>query len=159
MFFWHIFNKLNAQYYDLQTIQSWKERDESHWKSLNIFADIDIQLTYNVSKYARFRDSDSDDKLSFKSMIKNTSTACSTSSTSAQQACTSTVQTWSHLYNSQAWKSALKSQVKISVLQISIEEESLKKMKKIKKMKKTLDDYLEIAKKHDELDYNESIYI
>ncbi len=62
-------------------------------KSLNIFADIDIQLTYDVSKYARFRDSDSNDKLSFKSMIKNTSTACSTSSTSAQQACTSTVQT------------------------------------------------------------------
>ncbi len=36
--FWHVFNKLNVQYYDLQTIQSWKERDESHWKSLNISA-------------------------------------------------------------------------------------------------------------------------
>jgi len=44
-------------------------------------------------------------------------------------------------------------------LQISIEDESLKKMKKMKKMKKTLDDYSEIAKKHDELDYDESIYI
>ncbi len=92
-------------------------------------------------------------------MIKNTSTARSTFSTSDQQACTSTVQTWSHLYNSQAQRSALKSQVKISVLQISIEDESLKKMKKMKKMKKTLNDYSEIAKKHDELNYDESIYI
>ncbi len=69
------------------------------------------------------------------------------------------MQTWSHLYNSQARRSALKSQVKISVLQILIEDESLKKMKKMKKMKKILDDYSEIAKKHDELDYDESIYI
>jgi len=98
--FWHVFNELNAQYYDLQTIQSWKKHDESHWKSLNIFADIDIQLTCDVSKYARFRDSDSDDKLSFKSTIKDTLTAHSTSFTSAQQAHTSTMQTWSHLYNS-----------------------------------------------------------
>jgi len=44
-------------------------------------------------------------------------------------------------------------------LQILIEDKSLKKMKKIKKMKKTLDDYSEIAKKHDELNYNEFIYI
>ncbi len=28
--FWHVFDELNARYYDLQTIQSWKERDESH---------------------------------------------------------------------------------------------------------------------------------
>ncbi len=97
--FWHIFDELNAQYYDLQTIQSWKERDESHWKSLNISADINIQLTCDVSKYARSRDSDSDDKLSFESTIKDTLTAHSTSFTSAQQARTSTVQTWSHLYN------------------------------------------------------------
>jgi len=42
-------------------------------------------------------------------------------------------------------------------LQISIEEKSLKKMKK---MKNTLDDYSEIVKKqHDELDYDEFIYI
>jgi len=42
-------------------------------------------------------------------------------------------------------------------LQISIEEKSLKKMKK---KKNTLDDYSEITKKqHDELDYNEFIYI
>ncbi len=157
--FEHVFNELNAQYYDLQTIQSWKERDESHWKSLNISADIDIQLTRDVNKYARFKDSDSGDKLSFKSTIKDTLTARSTSSTSAQQARISTVQTWSHLYNSQAWRSALKSQVKISVLQILIKDESLKKMKKMKKMKKTLDDYSEIMKKHDELDYDESIYI
>ena len=157
--FWHVFNKLNAQYYDLQTIQSWKECNESHWKSLNISADIDIQLIHDVSKYARFKDSDSDDKLLFKSTIKNTSTACSTSFTSAQQACTLTMQTWSHLYNSQAWRSALESQVKISVLQILIKDESLKKMKKIKKMKKTLNDYSKIAKKHDELNYDESIYI
>ncbi len=155
--FWHVFDELNARYYDLQTIQSWKERDESYWKSLNIFADIDIQLTCDVSKYARSRDSDSDDKLSFESTTKDTSTAHSRSSTSAQQARTSTVQTWSHLYNAQARRSALESQVKISVLQISIEEKSLKKMKK---MKNTLDDYSEIAKKqHDELDYDESIYI
>jgi len=43
-----------------------------------------------------------------------------------------------------------------------IEDESLKKIKKIKKMKKmkkTLNDYSKIAKKHDELDYDESIYI
>ena len=157
--FWHVFNELNAQYYDLQTIQSWKKCNESHWKSLNISADIDIQLTCDVSKYARSRDSDSDDKLSFESTTKDTSTVRSTSSTSAQQAHTSTVQTWSHLYNSQARRSALESQVKISVLQILIEDESLKKMKKMKKMKKTLDDYSEIAKKHDELDYDESIYI
>ena len=98
--FWHVFNELNARYYNLQTIQSWKERDKSHWKSLNISADIDIQLTHDVSKYAHSRDSDSDDKLSFKSTIKDTLTARSTSSTSAQQARTSTVQTWSHLYNS-----------------------------------------------------------
>ena len=66
------------------------------------------------------------------------------------------MQTWSHLYNAQASKSALKSQVKISVLQISIEDESFE----MKKMKKTLDDYSKIAKKqHDELDYDESIYI
>jgi len=39
-----------------------------------------------------------------------------------------------------------------------IEDESLKKMKKMKKMKKTLDDR-KIAKKHDELDYDEFIYI
>ena len=155
--FWHVFDELNARYYDLQMIQSWKKHDESHWKSLNISADIDIQLTRNVSKYARFRDSDSDDKLSFESMIKDTLTARSRSSISAQQARTSTVQTWSHLYNAQARRSALKSQVKISVLQISIKEKSLKKMKK---MKNTLDDYSEIAKKqHDELDYDESIYI
>ena len=155
--FWHVFDELNARYYDLQTIQSWKERNESHWKSLNISADIDIQLTRDVSKYARSRDSDSDDKLSFKSTIKDTSTACSRSSTSAQQARTSTMQTWSHLYNAQARRSALEFQVKISVLQISIEEKSLKKMKK---MKNTLDDYSEITKKqHDELDYDESIYI
>jgi len=44
-------------------------------------------------------------------------------------------------------------------LQISIEDKSLKKMKKMKKMKKTLDDYSEIVKKHNELDYDESIYI
>ncbi len=138
-------------------IQSWKEHDESHWKSLNIFADIDIQLTRDVSKYARSRDSDSDDKFLFESTIKDTSTACSRFSTSAQQACTSTVQTWSHLYNAQARRSALKSQVKISVLQISIEEKSLKKMKK---MKNTLDNYSKIAKKqHDELNYDEFIYI
>ena len=155
--FWHVFDELNTQYYDLQTIQSWKERDENHWKSLNISADIDIQLTRDVSKYAHSRDSDSDDKLSFESTIKNTSTARSRSSTSAQQAHTSTVQTWSHLYNAQARRSALKSQVKISILQISIEEKSLKKMKK---MKNTLNDYSEIAKKqHDELDYDEFIYI
>ncbi len=91
--FWHVFNELNAQYYDLQTIQSWKEHDESHWKSLNIFADIDIQLTRDVSKYARSRDSDSDDKFSFESMIKDTSTARFKSFTSAQQACISTMQT------------------------------------------------------------------
>ncbi len=157
--FWHVFNELNAQYYNLQTIQSWKERDESHWKSLNISADIDIQLTRDVSKYARSRNSDSDDKLSFKSMTKDTLTAHFTSSISAQQAHTLTVQTWSHLYNSQAQRSALKSQVKILILQILIEDESLKKMKKMKKMKKTLNDYLKIAKKHDELNYNESIYI
>jgi len=42
-------------------------------------------------------------------------------------------------------------------LQISIKEKSLKKMKK---MKNTLDDYSKIAKKqHDELNYDESIYI
>jgi len=44
-------------------------------------------------------------------------------------------------------------------LQILIENESLKKMKKMKKMKKTLNDYLKIAKKHDEFNYDESIYI
>ncbi len=157
--FWYIFDELNAWYYNLQTIQSWKEHDESHWKSLNISADIDIQLTHDVSKYAHSRDSDSDDKLSFESTIKDTSTARSTSSTSAQQTHTSTMQTWSHLYNSQARRSALKFQVKISILQISIKDESLKKIKKMKKMKKTLDDYSKIAKKHDELDYDESIYI
>jgi len=81
--FWHVFNELNAQYYDLQTIQSWKEHDESHWKSLNIFADIDIQLTRDVSKYACSRDSDSNDKFSFESMIKDTSTARFKSFTSA----------------------------------------------------------------------------
>ena len=32
-------------------------------------------------------------------------------------------------------------------------------MKKMKKMKKTLDDYSKIVKKHDELDYDEFIYI
>ncbi len=155
--FWHVFNELNARYYDLQTIQSWKERDENYWKSLKISVDIDIQLTRDVSKYACSRDSDSDDKLSFESTIKDTSTARSKSSTSAQQARTSTVQTWSHLYNAQARRSALESQVKISVLQISIEEKSLKKMKK---MKNTLNDYSKIAKKqHDELDYDEFIYI
>ncbi len=155
--FWHVFDELNAQYYNLQTIQSWKKHDESHWKSLNISADIDIQLTCDVSKYARSRNSDSDDKLSFELIIKDTSTARSRSSTSAQQTHTSTMQTWNHLYNAQAWRSALKSQVKISVLQILIEEKSLKKMKK---MKNTLDDYSKITKKqHDELDYDESIYI
>ncbi len=107
--FWHVFDELNAQYYDLQTIQSWKERDENHWKSLNISADIDIQLIHDVSKYARSRDSDSDDKLSFESTTKDTLTARSRSSTSAQQAHTSTVQTWSHLYNAQVRRSALKS--------------------------------------------------
>ncbi len=56
-------------------------------------ADIDIQLTCDVSKYARSRDSDSDDKLSFESMTKDTSTAHSRSSTSVQQAHTSTMQT------------------------------------------------------------------
>ena len=157
--FWHIFDELNAQYYDLQTIQSWKEHDESHWKNLNIFADIDIQLIHDVSKYAHFRNSDSDDKLSFESTIKDTSTTCFTFSTSVQQARTSTMQTWSHLYNSQAWRSALEFQVKISVSQILIKDESLKKMKKMKKMKKTLNDYSEIVKKHDEFDYDESIYI
>jgi len=41
-------------------------------------------------------------------------------------------------------------------LQILIEDES----SEMKKMKKTLDDYSKIAKKqHDELDYDESIYI
>ncbi len=69
------------------------------------------------------------------------------------------MQTWSHLYNSQVWRSALKSQVKISVLQISIKDESLKKMKKMKKMKKTLNDYSKIVKKHNKLNYDESIYI
>ncbi len=131
-------------------IQSWKERNESHWKSLNISADIDIQLTCDVSKYAHFKDSDSDDKLSFESMTK---AARSRSFTSAQQAW---VQTWSYLYNAQASKSALKFQVKISVLQILIKDKS----SEMKKMKKTLNDYSEIAKKqHDELDYDESIYI
>ena len=91
--FWHVFDELNARYYDLQMIQSWKERDKNHWKSLNISADIDIQLTHDVSKYAHSRDSDSDDKLSFESTIKDTSTARSKSSTSAQQVHTSTVQT------------------------------------------------------------------
>ena len=155
--FWHVFDELNARYYDLQMIQSWKEHNENHWKSLNISADIDIQLTRDVSKYAHSRNSDSDDKLSFESMIKDTSTAHFRSFTSAQQAHTSTVQTWSYLYNVQAWRFALKFQVKISVLQISIKEKSLKKMKK---MKNTLDDYSKIAKKqHDELNYDESIYI
>ncbi len=70
--FWHVFDELNARYYDLQMIQSWKEHDESYWKSLNISADIDIQLTCDVSKYARFRDSDSNDKLSFESTTKDT---------------------------------------------------------------------------------------
>ncbi len=82
--FWHVFDELNAWYYNLQTIQSWKEHNESHWKSLNISADIDIQLIHNVSKYAHFRDFDSDDKLLFKSMIKNTLITRSTSFTSAQ---------------------------------------------------------------------------
>ncbi len=73
--------------------------------------------------------------------------------TSAQQAW---MQTWSHLYNAQASRSALESQVKISVLQILIKDES----SEMKKMKKTLDDYSEITKKqHDELDYDEFIYI
>jgi len=40
-----------------------------------------------------------------------------------------------------------------------IKDESLKEMKKMKKMKKTLNDYLEIMKKHDEFNYNEFIYI
>jgi len=44
-------------------------------------------------------------------------------------------------------------------LQILIEDESLKKMKKMKKMKKTLNNYSKIVKKHDELNYNEFIYI
>ena len=69
------------------------------------------------------------------------------------------MQTWSHLYNFQAWRFALKFQVKISILQILIKNKSLKKMKKIKKMKKTLNDYLKIMKKHDELNYNKFIYI
>ena len=148
--FWHVFDELNAWYYNLQTIQSWKERDESHWKSLNISADIDIQLTHDVSKYARSRDSDSGDKLSFES---TTEAARSRSSTSAQQA---RVQTWSYLYNAQASRSALESQIKISASQILIEDESFE----MKKVKKTLDNYSEIAKKqHDELNYDESIYI
>ncbi len=138
-------------------IQSWKEHDENHWKSLNISADIDIQLTRDVSKYAHSRDSDSDDKLSFESTIKDTLTAHFKSSTSAQQAHTSTVQTWSYLYNAQAWRIALEFQVKISVLQILIKEKSLKKMKK---MKNTLDDYSKITKKqHNEFNYDEFIYI
>ncbi len=83
--FWHVFNELNVQYYDLQTIQSWKEHDENHWKSLNIFADIDIQLTCDVSKYAHFRNSDSNNKLLFESTIKDTLTAHFTSFTSTQQ--------------------------------------------------------------------------
>ena len=90
--FWHAFDELNARYYDLQTIQSWKERDESHWKSLNIPAGIGIQLARDVSKYARSRGSGSGGKLPSEPTAKDTSAARSTSSTSAQQARTSTVQ-------------------------------------------------------------------
>ncbi len=44
-------------------------------------------------------------------------------------------------------------------MQILIKDESLKKMKKMKKMKKILNDYSEIVKKHNELNYDEFIYI
>ncbi len=78
--FWHAFDELDARYYDLQTIQSWKERDESHWKSLNIPAGIGIQLARDVSKYARSRGSGSGGKL------PSEPTAEDRSPTSAQQA-------------------------------------------------------------------------
>ncbi len=32
-------------------------------------------------------------------------------------------------------------------------------MKKVEKVEETLDDYSEVAEEHDELDYDESIYI
>jgi hypothetical protein len=84
--FWHAFDELNARYYDLQTIQSWKERDESHWKSLNIPAGIGIQLARDVSKYARSRGSGSGGKLPSEPTAEDTPASCSRSSTSAQQA-------------------------------------------------------------------------
>ncbi len=90
--FWHAFDELDARYYDLQTIQSWKERDESHWKSLNIPAGIGIQLARDVSKYARSRGSGSGGKLPSEPTAKDTSAARSRSPTSAQQARTSAVQ-------------------------------------------------------------------
>ncbi len=47
--------KLNAQDYDLQTLQFWKNKSEVHWKNMHIQFDIDIQLTRDVSKYDIWR--------------------------------------------------------------------------------------------------------
>ncbi len=47
--------KLNAWNYNLQTLQFWKNKFETHWKNMHIQSDIDIQLTYDVSKYDIWR--------------------------------------------------------------------------------------------------------
>ncbi len=56
----------------------------------------------------------------------------------------------------QAPRPALEPQAKISASQISTEDES----SEVEEVEETLDDYSEVAEEqHDELDYDESIYI
>ncbi len=65
---WHILQKkkrreafmtayieLNAWNYNLQTLQFWKNKSETHWKNMNIQHNIDIQLARDVSKYDIWR--------------------------------------------------------------------------------------------------------
>jgi len=86
----------------LKLTQIWNMRLNKYLRywSLKALKSVSVTLYKLSMKYAHFRDSDSNDKLSFESMIKDTSTVHFTSFTSAQQACTLTMQTWSHLYNS-----------------------------------------------------------
>ena len=47
--------KLNARGYDLQTLQSWKNKSEAHWENMHIQPGIGIQLARDVSKYGTWR--------------------------------------------------------------------------------------------------------
>ena len=71
--------ELDKRAYDLQIIQSWKNKGEEHWERLNILPDIGIQLTRDVSKYAWWRKKNSVRTSSFE-LTSRASFARSTSS-------------------------------------------------------------------------------
>ncbi len=49
------YTELDARGYDLQTLQSWKNKPEAHWENMHIQHGIDIQLARDVSRYDTWR--------------------------------------------------------------------------------------------------------